>query len=415
VGAADEEVVVPRDLEPSRVTAGHAPTLAKLAGRYQPEGLVAAGGMGMVFRARDEVLGRPVAVKVMREGRASDRAFMERFRREARTAAAVDHPNVATVFDYGEEREQAFLVMELVEGETLAERLRRGGRLPWREACRIGEQVAAGLDAAHRQGLVHRDIKPGNILLARDGQVKLADFGIALSLEDTMPGRDRGLGTASYMAPEQARGGATAPATDLYSLGCVLFEAVTGRPPYTGSSPIAVAMQHLNAPVPDPRALLPELPPEVVDLLVRGLQKEPAARFATAAELRERLARARQLPGGLPGPTEPEPALIDRLLRLAPPREPARPTGARRLARAVLAVVTVVVLLAGGVTALRAVAAVDRGGGAVATARPPPGASTTPGAAVGPAQAPAAAGQTAAGGEQRHGPRGHHGRHDKHD
>ena len=257
-----------------------------LGGRYRLVERLATGGMGSVHRALDEVLDRPVAVKLLKPRLLDDPTFLERFRHEARAAAAVVHPNVAAVYDYGEADDHAYIVMELVEGETLAQRIDRCGALPWREAFTIGEQVAQALAAAHALGLVHRDIKPANILLGRDGQVKVTDFGIALAARVTTLTRTGViLGSASYVAPEQAQGGDVGPTADLYALGCVLYEAVTDAPPYQGPSPVAVASQHVSAAVPDPRRLRPDLPLEVAAIITRAMAKDPARRFASAGEL----------------------------------------------------------------------------------------------------------------------------------
>jgi serine/threonine protein kinase len=272
------------------------PTL--LGNRYRLGERIAAGGMGAVYRAVDESLGRQVAVKVLRRELADDPTFLERFRREARAAAGLSHPGVAGVYDYGELGGQPFIVMELVEGETLAERLAAGGRLPWREAFAIGEQVAAALAAAHAHGLVHRDVKPANILLGRDGRAKVTDFGIAQAAQAvTLTRTGMVLGSANYVAPEQAKGGHVGPAADLYSLGCVLFEAVTGETPYRGGNAVAIATQHVSAAVPDPREHVQDLPPEAAALIVRALQKHPAGRFPSGTAMAAALAAARHEDG----------------------------------------------------------------------------------------------------------------------
>ena len=265
-----------------------------LGGRYRLGERIAAGGMGAVYRAVDETLARPVAVKVLRRELADDGTFLERFRREARAAAGLSHPGVAGVYDYGEAGGQPFIVMELVEGETLAERLAARGRLPWREAFRLGAQVAGALAAAHAHGLVHRDVKPANILLGRDGRAKVTDFGIAQAAQATTTLTRTGmvLGSANYVAPEQARGDQVGPAADLYSLGWVLFEAVTGETPYRGATAVAIATQHVAAPVPDPRRLRPELPPAAAELITRALRKEPAERFPSGRAMAAALAAA---------------------------------------------------------------------------------------------------------------------------
>jgi eukaryotic-like serine/threonine-protein kinase len=265
-----------------------------LAARYRLDELIATGGMGSVFRATDEHLGRPVAIKVLKRVLADDPMFVERFRREARAAAVVNHPNVARVFDYGERGSEPFIVMELVEGETLAERIARQGRLPWREAFAIAEQVASALAAAHAHGVVHRDVKPANILVDADGHVKVTDFGIARAAQATTltrPGMV--LGSANYVAPEQAQDNPVTPAADLYSLGCMLFEAVTGSTPYQGPNAVAIATQHVSAPVPDPRERVPDLPARAAALVMRSLRKQPDERFPSGEAMAAALADAR--------------------------------------------------------------------------------------------------------------------------
>jgi eukaryotic-like serine/threonine-protein kinase len=316
------------------------PTL--LGGRYRLGERIAAGGMGAVYRAVDETLGRQVAVKALRRELAHDPTFLERFRREARAAAGLSHPGVAGVYDYGELGGQPFIVMELVEGETLAERLAARGRLPWREAFAIGEQVAVALAAAHAHGLVHRDVKPANILLGRDGRAKVTDFGIAQAAQTaTLTRTGMVLGSANYVAPEQAKGGHVGPAADLYSLGCVLFEAVTGETPYRGGNAVAIATQHVSAPVPDPREHVRDLPPEAAALVVRALHKHPAGRFASGTAMAAALAAARHEDGAtrvlpaLPGPAGPP-----RATRAAA----GRPSRTRPVAVAALVVVALVLL-----------------------------------------------------------------------
>jgi serine/threonine-protein kinase len=250
--------------------------------------------------------------------------FLERFRREARAAAVINHPNVARVFDYGERGSEPFIVMELVEGETLAERIDRQGRLPWREAFAIAEQVARALAAAHAHGVVHRDVKPANILLDASGQVKVTDFGIARAARATTltrPGMV--LGSANYVAPEQAQGNPVAPAADLYSLGCVLFEAVTGSTPYRGANAVAIASQHVSADVPDPRGLVPDLPAEAAALVMQSLRKDPAARFPSGSAMADALA-AVAAPGRAPRRDDPTVAMP--AVRPAPPAAGPAPT-----------------------------------------------------------------------------------------
>jgi eukaryotic-like serine/threonine-protein kinase len=285
-------------------------TSVQLGDRYQLDHRIASGGMGAVWRAVDRLLDRPVAVKLLRREFADDPAFVERFRREARAAAALTHPNVAGVFDYGERDGQAFIIMELVEGENLAERLARTGPLPWPEALAVAEQAARALAAAHASGLVHRDVKPANVLLGNgigDGSphpatslqdsvvVKVTDFGIAQAAQaaTTLTGTGMILGSAGYVAPEQASGEQVGPAADLYGLGCVLFEMVTGQAPYQGDNAVALATQHIYGPVPNPRALRPDLPGTAAAIVLKAMQKDPGQRFASAAAMADALADAR--------------------------------------------------------------------------------------------------------------------------
>jgi serine/threonine protein kinase len=292
---------------------------ALLGNRYRLGERIADGGMGSVYRAVDDNLGRPVAVKVLRRELVNEPAFLERFRREARAAAAVSHPGVAGVYDYGELDGRAFIVMELVEGETLAERIAARGRLPWREAFGIGEQVARALAAAHDHGLVHRDVKPANVLVGPGGRAKVTDFGIAkaaASLPLTRTGMV--LGSASYVAPEQAQGDDVGPAADQYSLGCVLFEAVCGRTPYAGANAVAIATQHVSSPVPDPSQHRPDLPAPAAALIRRALAKHPADRFPSTKALATALATA----------TVPGPGHVGHPAHLDHPGHPTHPGAA---------------------------------------------------------------------------------------
>jgi hypothetical protein len=295
-----------------------------LAERYQLGELIATGGMGSVYRAIDTHLGRPVAVKVLKRVLADDATFLERFRREARAAAGISHPCVAKVYDYGERSSEPFMVMELVDGDTLAQRIANLGRLPWEQAFAIAEQVASALSAAHGHGVIHRDVKPPNILIDRSDRVKVTDFGIARAVRATTltrPGMV--LGSANYVAPEQAQGNPVGPAADLYSLGCVLFESVTGNTPYQGRSAVAIATQHVSSPVPDPRDQVPELPGAAAALIMRSLGKQPGDRFPDASTMAAALADAR---AGR-DPSVPSEDLTTTLPRL-PPEPPAGPPSA---------------------------------------------------------------------------------------
>jgi len=263
-----------------------------LGGRYLLAEVLGAGGMATVWRARDEVLGREVAVKVLSPQYAADPGFLARFEREARHAAAVSHPRLVTVFDSGIDRGTPFLVMELVTGRTLRQVLDEAGPLPAGQAVAVTAAVCEGLEAAHAAGLVHRDIKPANIMLA-GGEVKILDFGIARA-DGTATGTATGtvLGTAAYLSPEQAAGYPAGPQSDLYSLGCVLFEMLAGVPPFTAESQVAIAYRQVHDDPGAPSARRPGLPASLDQITARLLAKDPAARPASAAAARAGLLAA---------------------------------------------------------------------------------------------------------------------------
>jgi serine/threonine-protein kinase len=257
-----------------------------LAGRYLLEEQIAAGGMGEVWRARDEVLQRPVAVKLLHTSLANDGNAAERFRREALTAAQISHPNMANVFDYIEEDGRPGIVMEYVPNQTLAQCLKQK-RMSIGDAVRITDCVLSALQRAHDAGIVHRDIKPANILLTPDDDVKVTDFGIARSLSDaSLTQTGMVMGTAHYSAPEQVRGESTTPATDVYAVGVMLYEMLTGRRPYTGDTPIAVAMARLSEDPPRPKTIRASIPDALDAVVMRALARDPVDRYTSAAEMR---------------------------------------------------------------------------------------------------------------------------------
>jgi eukaryotic-like serine/threonine-protein kinase len=262
-----------------------------LAGRYRLTDRIAAGGMGEVWRGEDVLLNRAVAVKLLPTGRAGDEPFLARFRAEARYAASLSHPGIARVYDYGESAETggAYLVMELVKGEPLSAILTRAGRLSPDATLDIVGQAARALDAAHQAGIVHRDIKPGNLLVAAGGTTKITDFGIATAVAAAQASHltETGMvmGTAMYVSPEQATGAPVDAASDTYSLGVVAYECLSGHVPFMASEPLAIAYAHKHAPVPP---LPPDVPPMVADLVYDMLAKTPGARPASVRVVADR-------------------------------------------------------------------------------------------------------------------------------
>ncbi len=269
-----------------------------IAGRYEIREHIATGGMASVYKAWDHRVERVVAIKVLRNLDKNDQRAVERFRREARAAAALSHPNTVTIFDFVEEENRYFLVMEYINGPTLKQVIGQQHRLPPEQAVDIAAQVCDVLQVAHSRRFIHRDIKPQNIMLVWDGAagmngnlvgrplVKLTDFGIVRVLEESgLTKSGIVLGTADYLSPEQARGERLTDSSDLYSLGVVMFEMLTGRPPFTGPTAVSIAMQHASANPPSLRQLNPAIPPSVEQIVMKALEKEPEDRFHTAAEM----------------------------------------------------------------------------------------------------------------------------------
>ncbi|MFV2119301.1 serine/threonine-protein kinase [Streptomyces sp. Act-28] len=309
-------------------------TQVLIAERYRLREPIGRGAMGEVWQAYDETLGRPVAVKLLLT-QESDPTAVQRFRLEARTAGRLNHPGVVSVLDFGEHEGRLFLVMELVEGGSLARLLKERGPLPAEEAAGIAAQAAAGLAAAHQQGVVHRDIKPANLLVDADGSVKIGDFGIARFLDDpsaALTGTGQIVGTGLYLAPERALGKPASPASDVYALGCVLYQLLTGRPPFQADTSIAILHQHLDAPVEPPRRLGFALPADFEEYLLRLLAKRPEDR-PTAHQIAGWFAggswrrSAAPLPSAVPPPPAQAPTAVGPALppsgrpraRVAPP------------------------------------------------------------------------------------------------
>jgi predicted Ser/Thr protein kinase len=296
-----------------------------IAERYELEELVGTGGMSSVYRAHDRLLERHVALKVLHEQFRDDGDHVERFRHEARSVAQLSHPNIVTVIDRGEQDGREFIVFEYVQGENLKQLIAREAPLPENEALELGLEIARALAFAHEHGLVHRDVKPQNVLLAEGAKAKVTDFGIARSLDVQGGLTQTGtvMGTSDYIAPEQARGSKASVQTDIYSLGVVLYELLTGDVPFTGENFVAVAMRHVNEPVPSVRERRPDASPRLDAAIRRAMAKAPRDRFqsmdAFAAELQACLA---ETDGSAVGPA-------DETLVIAPapgraPRRPAR-------------------------------------------------------------------------------------------
>ncbi|GAA3935910.1 Stk1 family PASTA domain-containing Ser/Thr kinase [Actinoplanes auranticolor] len=271
-----------------------------LGGRYQVGELLGYGGMAEVHKGRDLRLGRDVAIKMLRTDLARDATFQERFRREAQNSAALNHPAIVAVYDTGEEvssagEKQPFIVMEFVNGRTLKEVLAAEQRIQPRKALEIIADICAALEFSHRHGIIHRDIKPGNVMITQGGQVKVMDFGIARALASgatTMTQTSAVIGTAQYLSPEQARGESVDARSDVYAAGCVLFELLVGHPPFVGDSPVSVAYQHVREDPKAPSDINREVPPDVDAIVLKALAKNPLNRYQSAQEMRADALRA---------------------------------------------------------------------------------------------------------------------------
>lgn len=257
-----------------------------LANRYELLEKIGEGGMARVYRGRDHLLKRNIAIKVLKDQMTGDADFVKRFRREAQSAAGLSHPNIVNIYDVGEDGGIYYIVMEYVEGKNLKQHIREKGRLPAGEAVSIARQIAEALAQAHAAGVIHRDIKPQNIIFSRDGQVKVADFGIAIAADgSTLTCSDSIVGSVHYFSPEQARGNLAGKHSDLYSLGVILYEMVTGQVPFTGESPVSVAMKHIQEPVLPPRRLAGDIPEPLERIILKAVEKNAAGRYGSAVEL----------------------------------------------------------------------------------------------------------------------------------
>jgi tRNA A-37 threonylcarbamoyl transferase component Bud32 len=350
-----------------------------IAERYELEELVGSGGMSSVFRARDRLLDRHVALKVLHDHYTDDRETVERFRREARAVAQLSHPHIVTVIDRGHEDGRQYIVFEYIDGENLKELVARSGRLPVRRAVELAIATAEGLAFAHANGLVHRDVKPQNVLLSGEGEVKVTDFGIARSLDVERGVTQTGtvLGTSNYIAPEQASGKTVTPQTDVYSLGVVLWELLTGDVPFPGDNFVAVALRHINEEPPSLLELRPDVPPRLAAAVDRALAKDPRDRFpsmeAFAAELRACLAELETFDPertlvSMPAVLSPRPPR--RLPRSRPRRRWRRPLAFAAVAAVAAAAVVAGILGLGGSGTAQHHSSSGGGGGAAASGTP---------------------------------------------
>jgi eukaryotic-like serine/threonine-protein kinase len=336
-------------------TNDHVTAQTLLGGRYLVESELGRGGMATVFKGTDTVLGRPVAVKVLSPQYSGDANFVTRFRREAQAAASLNHPNLVSVYDTGTDDGVHFIVMEYVEAKTLADYLAGGGRIMPERSIEIAEAVCDALSVAHAHGIIHRDIKPANVMITSKGDVKVTDFGIArvITGADTLAQTAAVLGTASYLSPEQAQSQPVDQRSDIYSLGVALYEMVTGRPPFSGDSPVMVASKHvLEQPTP-PSKLNPDVSTELEAVIMKAMAKNPDNRYQDAEEMKADLERARLGQGVQATPLLPESAQTQRIAPAGPPTAvlpPAAPEdgGRRRWWIPALIILLILAVLGGG-------------------------------------------------------------------
>jgi eukaryotic-like serine/threonine-protein kinase len=325
-----------------------------LGGRYRLETRIGSGGMAEVHRGFDTVLNRTVAVKVLLPQFARDTSFVERFRREAQAAARLNQPNIVGVYDTGSDGETQYIVMEFIEGRTLADFMANGGKFEPMQAVEVSEKICDALAYAHARGVIHRDIKPANVMVTRQGEVKVMDFGIAriVAGPETAPQTSAVFGTAAYISPEQAQGLAVDGRSDIYSLGAVLFEMLAGRPPFVGDSAVSVAYKQVNEnPVP-PSRFNPDVPPQLDAVVLRSLAKNPANRYQGASEFEDDLERVRkgqqvEATPLLPAGSEATQVIARHNTAVLPPQG-EEPGGGRKIWLGVLIGIIVVAILGGG-------------------------------------------------------------------
>jgi eukaryotic-like serine/threonine-protein kinase len=341
--------------------------------RYEVEAPLGTGGMAEVWRGHDRVLNRTVAIKTLLPQFARDASFVDRFRREAQAAARLNHSGIVSVYDSGTDGDTPYIVMQYIEGRTLADFLGSGKTLPPAQAAKIAQEIAEALGVAHAHGVIHRDIKPANVMITRDGKVLVADFGIArlISGPETAPQTSAVLGTASYLSPEQAQGQPVDARSDIYALGVVLYEMLSGRPPFTGDSPMAIAYKQVNATPPAPSSANPEVPPELDAVVMRALSKNPANRYQTGQEFADDLERARTGGQVLATPLLPAAGEATQVISrpqptsVLPPQE-QEPGGSRKAWIGALLAVLIMLLLAAGAYLAYTMLTDDGGGEMVA-------------------------------------------------
>jgi serine/threonine-protein kinase len=274
-----------------------------LAGRYEILEKIGDGGMAVVYRARDKLLNRPVAIKVLRPQYVTDANFVDSFRKESRSAASLTHPNIVSIFDVGKDGNVYYIVMELVEGRPLSEIIREKGPLDYRFVLKISEQIASALSVAHKNNIIHRDVKPHNILITQDGHAKITDFGIARAVTDGTTVNDNTVkGTVHYFSPEQGRGMYMDERSDIYSLGIVMYEMLTGQVPFDADNAVAIAVMHMNDRMPQPSRLVPGVPPALEQIIMKATEKHQVNRFKNADEMLEALRNVDRLTGGFADP-----------------------------------------------------------------------------------------------------------------
>ena len=271
-----------------------------LGNRYEIKEKIGNGGMAMVYRAKDQVLNRFVAIKILRDEFTTDEEFIKRFSIEAQSAASITHPNIVSVYDVGNEGNLYFIVMELIKGKTLKEIIiEEGGALPWKWSTNIAIQIASALETAHKNNIVHRDIKPHNIIITEDGIAKVTDFGIAKAVSNsTITAFGSTIGSVHYFSPEHAKGGYTDSKSDLYSLGVVLYEMLTGRVPFDADTPVSVALKHMQEEPVAPKDINPKIPSSLNDIILKAMRKDPTLRYQSATEMLRDLNRALKDPDG---------------------------------------------------------------------------------------------------------------------